>query len=344
MPLTDAAIRSLKPRDKQYKVADEKGLYLLVTPAGGRLWKLKFRVPAGQEKKLSLGSYPEISLKAARDLRDSSRSLLASGVDPAEKKRRDKQVARFNMGNSFVSVADRLIEKQENEGLAEATITKRRWFVRLLSASLGSRPLVDIQPADILDALRPIEVKGRLETARRALNFVSQVYRYAVALQLAPSDPTRDLRGALTMPKPKHHSAILDPGKVGALLRAIDSYEGQPITRIALQLSPHVFTRPGELRRAEWRELDLEGAIWRIPPEKMKMRQEHVVPLSRQAVARFREAYKFTGLGRYVFPSIRSGANPMSENAVNAALRRLGYSSDEMTAHGFRAMASTLLN
>lgn len=344
MALTDSAIRAIKARDRAYKVADERGLYLLVTPSGGRLWKLKFRTSLGAEKKLSLGAYPEISLKDARDLRDMARATLAKGIDPAEKKKRDKQVARINAENTFGAVAKAYIQKNRRDGLADATVRKREWFLSLLDKAIGARPVSEIQPFEVLDAVRPYEAAKNDEKAHRTLQFVGQVFRYAIANQLAASDPTRDLRGALASRNPKHHAAILEPKKVGGLLRAIDGYEGQHITLLALKLSPLVFVRPGELRHAEWCEIDLDAAVWRIPARKMKGRLEHAVPLSRQAVALLTVAQGLTGDGRYVFPSIRTPAKPMSENTVNAALRRLGYTGDEMTAHGFRAMASTLLN
>jgi integrase len=344
MALTDTAIRALKPRDKAYKVSDEKGLYLQVTPAGGRLWRLKFRAAGGVEKKLSFGSYPEISLKEAREQRDRARSLVANGVDPAEKKRHEKRAAKVSADNTFSAVAKDYIAKNRRDGLSEATATKREWFVRLVQRSLGGRPIAEIQPFEVLDAVRPFEVAKNDEKAHRTLQFIGQVFRYAVANQIAASDPTRDLRGALSSRRPKNFAAILEPNQVGELLRNIDGYEGQPLTKLALQLSPLVFVRPGELRRAEWMEIDLDAAVWRIPAAKMKARMEHAVPLSRQAVTILRQAAGLTGDGRYVFPSIRSRFDPMSENTVNAALRRLGYTGDEMTAHGFRSTASTLLN
>ncbi|MGC1269081.1 MAG: integrase arm-type DNA-binding domain-containing protein [Croceibacterium sp.] len=354
MALTSTAIRNAKPKDKPYKLTDEKGLFLLVQPSGGMLWRMKYRIDgrddAGQpkrvEKKLGLGVYPDVSLKDARDRRDEARRLLANGIDPSDQKRRDVQAAKASAVNTFEAVAEAFIAKNERDGLAANTLVKRRWFVRLLQKSIGHRPIAEIQPFDILEAVRPFEAAKNDEKAHRTLQFVGSVYRFAVANQLAPSDPTRDLRGALAKRKPKHHAAILEPKRVGELLRTIDGYEGQglPITRIALQLSPYVFVRPGELRQAEWTEIDLEEAVWRIPAAKMKARIEHAVPLSTQAVALFKAAGALTGDGRYVFPSIRTPAKPMSENTVNAALRRLGYTGDEMTAHGFRATASTLLN
>lgn len=346
MPLTDTSIRSLKPRAKPYKAADEKGLYLLITPSGGRLWKLKFRTSGGTEKKLSFGSYPELSLRDARDQRDDARKQLASGIDPADQKRRDKVAAKVSAANTFSSVAEAYIAKNERDGLAPNTILKRRWFIRLLQRSIGYRPISEIQPYDVLAAVRPYEAAKNDEKAHRALQFVGGVFRYAIANQLATSDPTRDLRGALAKRKPKHHAAILEPQRVGELLRAIDEYEGQglPTTRMALQLLSYVFVRPGELQRAEWSEVDLKAAVWRIPALRMKSRREHVVPLSRQAVALFEGLRAMTGDARYVFPSIRTPLKPISENTLNAALRRLGFTKDEMTAHGFRAVASTLLN
>jgi integrase len=344
MALTDSALKALKPRATAYKVTDEKGLYVQVTPAGGKLWKLKFRNEVGAEKKLSLGAYPEISLKEARELRDAARSNLAKGVDPAEQKQRDKRAAMISAANSFEAVAKAYIAKNRRDGLAEATVRKREWFLDIVHKRLGARPIAEIEPYEILDAVRPFEASKNDEKAHRTLQFIGQVFRYAVANQIAKSDPTRDLRGALSSRKPKHHAAILEPLKVGELMRALDGYEGQPITQFALRLSPYVFVRPGELRRAEWSEIDLEGAVWRIPAAKMKGRQEHAVPLASQSIAILRQAQELTGDGQFVFPSIRSPRNPMSENTINAALRRLGFAKDEMTAHGFRAMASTLLN
>lgn len=352
MALMDKDIRRAEPRAAPYKLADDKGLFLLVQPSGGKLWRLKYRVDgrdeAGNakrvEKKLGIGTYPEISLKEARDARDAARRLLAQGKDPADEKRREKHAAKVGAVNTFGAVAKACIAKNRRDGLADATIRKREWFVSLVDKSLGSRPIAEIAPFEILDAVRPFEAAKNDEKAHRTLQFIGQVFRYAVANQLAPSDPTRDLRGALASRKPKHHAAILDPKAAGELLRAIDGYEGHPLTRAALQLSALLFVRPGELRRAEWSEIDLDAAVWRIPAAKMKGRMEHVVPLSRQAISLFEALRDLSGHGRYVFPSLRSGLQPMSENTVNGGLRRLGFTGDEMTAHGFRAMASTLLN
>ena len=344
MALTDTAIRALKPAAKDYKASDEKGLYLLVTPTGGRLWRLKYRSPGGVERKLSLGAYPDVGLKDARDLRDEARKLLASGVDPAERKRRDRHAAKVSAANSFAAVAQAYIAKAKREGRAAPTTSKQEWLLKLLDRTIGQRPVAEIEPFELLEAVRRYETTGRTEASHRALQFASQVFRFAIANQMAKFDPTRDLRGALVSHKAKHHAAILEPKKAGELLRAIDGYEGSPVTQIALQLSALMFVRPGELRHAEWTEFDTDAAIWRIPGEKMKGRLEHVVPLSKQTLALLERARDLTGDGKYVFPSIRTPARPMSENTVNAALRRLGYTKDDMTAHGFRAMASTLLN
>lgn len=352
MALTDTAIRNAKPKAKPYKLADEKGLFLLVQPSGGKLWRFKFRVdgrdengqPKRIEKKVALGTYPDVNLKDARRLRDEARTTLAAGVDPAEKKRREAYTAKVSAANSFEAVARTYIEKCKREGRAEATTTKQEWLLKLLDRAIGQRPIAEIQPFEMLEAVRKHETTGRTEAAHRALQFASQVFRFAIAKQLATSDPTRDLRGALTSHKSKHHAAILEPKKAGELLRAIDDYDGHPVTRYALQLAALVFVRPGELRHAEWSEIDVEAKVWRIPAGKMKARAEHVVPLSEQALDVLAKVRELTGDGQYVFPSIRTHLRPMSENTVNAALRRLGYASDEMTGHGFRAMASTLLN
>jgi integrase len=352
MPLSNNSLRNVKPKSKPYKLTDEKGLFLLVQPSGGMLWRMKYRIdgrdeegnPKRVEKKLSLGAFPEVSLKQARDGLDEARRVLASGQDPAEKKRREKQAAKINAVNNFDSVAKAFIEKNKRDGLADATVVKRDWFRRLVAKSIGHRAVADILPFEILEAVRPFEAAKNDEKAHRTLQFIGQVFRYAVANQLVPSDPTRDLRGALAKAKPKHLGAILQPVKAGELLRAIDGYDGHSLTQIALQLSALLFVRPGELRRAEWSEINFDAAVWQIPAAKMKARLEHVVPLSRQALALFRKAEAVTGEGRYIFPSIRTSLRPMSENTVNSALRRLGFTGEEMTAHGFRAMASTLLN
>jgi integrase len=338
------SIRNAKPKERPYKLGDSLGLFLLVQPSGGKLWRLKYRL-AGKEKKLALGTYPAIGLPDARAARDVARSLLASGGDPSLEKQRSKQRAHMNASNLFDDIAREYVAKRVAEGWANRTAEKALYHLSLLSAGIGRFPVTEIQPADVLAVLKRVEAKGNLETVRRMLQFAGAVLRYAVATARLASDPTRDLRCALIAPKVKHHGALLKPIEVGGLLRAIEGYDGHYITRSALQISPHVFVRPGELRQATWQEVDLEAAVWTIPAAKMKMRREHHVPLSRQSVAML-QSLKLAQGGRteLIFPSIRSTARPMSENTVNAALRRLGYTSDQMTAHGFRSTASTLLN
>lgn len=346
MALTDVAIKNAKPREKPYKMGDAGGLFLLVQPSGGKLWRLKYRVD-GREKKLGIGTYPEVGLADARKRRDDARELIAAGKDPSREKQRSKVRARTQAENTFTAIAAQYCNKRKRDGdkaWAAATATRSEYLLSLLDRSIGKMAINEIEPPDVLAAIRKIEGKGNLESARRTLQLASAVFRYAVATARLASDPTRDLRGALTAPTVTHYGAITDAKRVGELLRAIDGYDGQGLTKLALQLAPHVFVRPGELRHAEWGEIDLDAALWVIPAEKMKMRKAHHVPLSRQALALLTEVRAVTGPSGYVFPSMRTRSRPMSENTINAALRRLGYASDEMTAHGFRAMASTLLN
>jgi len=346
MALTDIAIRNAKPRDKVYKLSDGGGLYLQVNPTGSRLWRLKYRV-GGREKKLSIGPYPVCSLSDARRRRDEARRMLAMGRDPSDEKQRAKLRSREESENTFRAIADEYCEKRKRDGQrawAPATAKRCEYLLSLLDNTVGKMPVSEIEPADILAAIRRIEGKGNLESAKRTLQLASSVFRFAVATARLSSDPTRDLRGALTAPTVNHYGAITDSSRVGQLLRAIDDYQGFGHTRLAMQIAPHVFVRPGELRHAEWGEVDLEARVWTIPARKTKMRKPHQVPLSTQVVALLEQARELTGAYRYVFPSVRSSTRPMSDNTINAALRRLGYTSDEMTAHGFRAMASTLLN
>jgi integrase len=343
MALTDTAIRNSKPKEKPYKVTDSQGLYLLVNPRGSKLWRVKYRMN-GVERKLALGSYPEITLAEARAARDSARRQLAHAVDPNVAKRQARIEASIRASNSFTTVAEELIEKKAREGLAEPTLEKMRWFVKLLGTDFGKRPVTEIAPQELLHELRKHERRGRLETANLLRSFASRVFRYAVATARAERDPAQLLIGALTSPKVKHFAAITDPTEFGALLRAIGDYQGDPSVMYALKLAPHVFQRPGELRQMEWVEVDFDKAVWTIPIAKMKMRQPHSVPLSRQALAILKDMKSLSGSGRYVFPSIRTRARPISDNTINAALRRMGYSKEQMTAHGFRTSASSLLN
>lgn len=343
MALTDTAIRNAKPRERPYKVTDALGLYLLVNPHGSKLWRLKYRID-GVERKLALGSYPELSLAEARAARDAARKQLAHSVDPNFAKRQARIEAGVRARNSFAHVAEDLIEKKAREGMAAPTLKKMRWFVKLMGPDFGKRPITEITPHEILHELRKHERRGRLDTANLLRAFVSRVFRYGVATARADRDPAHLLIGALTNPKVKHFPAITDPVIFGGLLRAIDGYQGDPAVLYALKLTPHLFQRPGEMRQMEWSEIDFDKAIWTLPEGKMKMRQPHVVPLSRQALDLLCEMRTLSGSGRYVFPSVRTRMRPLSDNTINAALRRLGYPKDQMTAHGFRTSASSLLN
>lgn len=343
MALTDFAIRALKHGDKPIKKADERGLFLLLQPSGGKLWRFKYRLN-GKEKKLSLGRYPDVSLKEARKRRDDAREALAMGKDPVEVKKQANDMAAANAKHSFELVGFEYLDKSAREGREAVTINKSRWLLSLFEPDVRSHPIAELTPFKLLKAIQVVEHKGHYETARRMRSLASRIFRYAVATDRATSDPTALLRGALVTPKVKHHSAIVEPKAVGELLRAIDNFGGYPLTLLALQLTPHVFVRPGELRRAEWSEFNLDVGIWTIPADKMKMRQPHLVPLSNQSLEILDRAQPLSGRQKYVFSSLHTGLRPMSENTINAALRRLGYSGSEMTAHGFRALASTLLN
>lgn len=347
MALTDTAIRNAKPREKPFKLGDGGGLFLLVQPSGSKLWRLKYRI-SGKEKKLAIGPYPAITLIDARKRRDAARELMLAGKDPSREKQRAKARAAVETGNTFRLIAGEYCDHRKNDGQkpwAPRTQQKADFLLAQLLPDLGDLPIGEIEPADILAAVRKAERKGNHETAKRALQMSSAIFRYAVSTARLKSDPTRDLRSALGAPAVKHFAAILDPVKFGGLLRAIDEYDGHISTRLALQLAPLVFVRPGELRHAKWEHVDVEAAVWSIPAELTKMRKPHHVPISRQASEIFAAAKRLTEReAGYVFPSIRSSARPMSENTLNGALRRLGYSKDEMTSHGFRATASTLLN
>jgi integrase len=343
MPLTEIAVRKAKASAKPARLFDSGGLYLEIAPSGGKWWRFKYRF-GEKEKRLSLGVYPEVSLKAARAKRDDARRLLAEGIDPSEHRQQSKNTIAAKAANSFEAVAREWFAKFSENWVDTHSSKILRRLERDLFPWLGTRPINSIAAPELLSALRRIESRGALETAHRAMQNCGQVFRYAVATGRAERDPTGDLRGALPPVKEKHHASIRDPKAIGALLRAIDGYEGALVTKCALRLAPLLFVRPGELRKAEWTEFNLDAAEWRIPAERMKMREQHIVPLSTQAVAILRELHALTGARRYVFPGARTNGRPMSENTVNAGLRRLGYAKDEMTGHGFRSIASTLLN
>lgn len=343
--LSAAKVKAAKPREKAYKLFDEKGLYLLVRPNGSRLWRFKWRVKRGeklQEKLLSLGAFPEITLQVARERRDEARRQVANKVDPSAARKAE----RVAEASSFEAVALEYLELQSRK-LTPTSLAKGKWLLEdLLCPHIGSQPIAAIEAPDLLGALRKIEARGRHETAHRAKQAAGQVFRYAIATGRAKRDPSADLRGALAPVVQKHRAAITDPGKIGELLRALDGYVGQPGTVTALRLAPLIFVRPGELRHARWEEFDLTGKNpeWRIPSTRMKMREAHVVPLSTQAVGLLKALQPITGPDGLLFPSLITGSRPISENTLNAALRRMGFAKDEMSAHGFRAMASTCLN
>jgi integrase len=342
MALKDVEVRALKARDRVYKRGDGYGLYIEVHPNGSKLWRLKYS-HLGKDKRIAFGRYPEVGLAEARGKRDEARRKLRDGVDPAAERKREKLLALCNAANTFGDVAKEYIEKMVAEGRAETTTTKATWLLEQL-APIAHNAIADLRPVEVLAALKRIEAKGKHETARRCRSFASRVFRYGVATGRGETDPTSVLRGALVTPKVQHHGAVLDPEAVGEMLRAVDAYSGHLITRLALQISPHVMARPGELRQARWPEFDLAKAVWKIPPERMKMRRPHAIPLSRQVLAYLGELHELTGPDGFVFPAFHTSRRPLSENTINQAFRRMGYGVGEITAHGLRTTASTLLN
>lgn len=341
--LSHLRITAAKPADKPFNLSDGQGLFLTVQPNGTKLWKLSFR-HLGKQKTLHLGVWPAIGLADARERRDEARRLIASGLDPAVEKRRSRAAARAAAANTFRDVAEEWVQKCEREGRAEITLSKIRWLLDMAYPMIGSLPIIEVTPQEVLAVLRKVESDGRYESARRMRSVLSRVFRYGVATVRCQKDVAADLRGAIATPRVTHLAAITNPVKVGTLLRAIDGYGGQTVTCIALKLSPHLFVRPGELRQAQWSEFDFDKGVWYLSAERMKMRRPHRVPLSRQVLKLIEELQDHTGHRDFLFPCMGNPKKPMSENAVNQALRRLGYSQQEMTAHGFRAMAATLLN
>ena len=344
MALKAIEIKAFSPRDKVYRKSDEKGLYVEIRPNGSKLWFLKYRID-GKEKRLGLGRYPEVSLAAAREARDSARVDIRAGRDPLLDRKLAKIERRIGAGNTFEAVAeDFIVTKLVANEKADSTIAKARWFLSHLSPAIGYRPIAEIEPAELLAALKKIEKRGHRETAVRTRNFASRVFRHGVATARCKTDPAHLLSGALATPIVKHHAAILEPELLGHFLRAIDEFSGGPVVKLAMQISPHVFLRPGELRQGRWEEVNWEESRWTIPGIRTKLRRPHSVPLSAQSLALLRELEQHSGGYELMFIGQRSHLRPMSENALNAAFRRMGFGSDVVTAHGLRSTASTLLN
>ena len=345
MPLTDVGIRTTKPGPKASRLFDGGGLYLQVSPAGAKLWRLKYRFH-GKEKLLALGIYPDVSLATARERRAAARKLLADGTDPGEQRRAEKAMLAGLAANTFEAIGREWYAKT---AATQAATTSEKLLRRLevdVFPWIGARPIANLAAPDLIKIIERIEQRDALDTARRVHNAIGRIFRYAVGRGMTSRDPSRDIELADILPHAdvQHHASVTEPKAVGGLLRAIDGFTGTLTTRCALRLAALVFVRPGELRHAEWIEFDFKKTEWRIPAGKMKMKEQHIVPLSAQAIGILREIQPLTGSGRYVFPSERGNGRPMSENTVNAALRRLGYAKDEMTGHGFRSMASTLLH
>lgn len=343
MVLTVFAVEKAKPRDKPYLLTDGNGLHLLVNPNGSKLWRLRYRF-GGKQNMLGLGSFPEVTLAQARDRRDEARRLLAQGKNPSQERKTEKLATTTAAQNTFGVIAGEYLAKMKEEVAAESTLSKNKWLLEDLAAPLTSRPITEITPAEILDVLKKIEKSGRRDTARRLRGTIGSVYRFAIANLKATNDPTYPLRGALLKPNTQHRAAITDERPLGALMRSIDEYDGWPTLKAALLFLVLTMTRPGEVRHMRRSEIIWPKATWRIPAERMKMRREFDVPLSRQALEMLRSVWGLSEGEGLVFPSVRSAVKPLSENAMNAALRRMGYSKDEVTAHGFRSSASTILN
>ncbi|MGF6921745.1 tyrosine-type recombinase/integrase [Paraburkholderia sp. 40] len=342
MPLTDIAVRSAAPRERAYRLTDGGGMYLEIAPSGGKYWRLKYRF-GGRERRLALGVYPDVSLAAARRKRSAAREQLAAGIDPSDVKKADKRAARLNANNSFEGVARDWLEERKSVvqiGQHEKTLARLQNDV---FPWLGKRPITEVDAPEILVVLKRIDSRGARYSAHRVRSEISRVFRYAIKEGKAKSDPAKDLIGAIPPPIEKHFAALTEPAKVAEMLRAFDGFSGTFPVLCALKLAPMLFVRPGELRRAEWVQFDLDKGEWRYLVT--KTRTQHLVPLATQAVALLRELQALTGKGRFVFPGARSTLRPMSEAAINAALRRLGYDTrTEITGHGFRAMARTILH
>jgi len=344
MPLSDTFVRQVKHTGAPAgdKHTDGGNMYLLVK-AIGKYWRLNYRF-AGKQKTLALGVYPDVSLSAARKARDNARGQLAAGIDPGAAKREEKINAARAAGHTFQAIGREWLAKTSARRGEKTQSRVVSWLEKNIFPAIGHIPIAELRPRDVLDAVRAIEQRGAVDSAKRVLGYCGQIFQYAMAIEAVSGDITTGLYRALEVKEQQHYAAITTPAEAGALLRAIDAYQGHPYCTAALKLAPLVFVRPGELRTAEWTEIDLDAAEWRIPGGKMKMGVDHVVPLARQAVAILEALQQLTGAGKYVFPSIRSGSRPMSDNTVNAALRSMGYAKEVMTGHGFRAMARTMLD
>lgn len=341
MPLTDVAIRKAKPADKPLRLFDGGGLYLEIAPTGGKLWRWKYRF-GGKEKRLALGAYPTVSLGDARERHAEGRKLLAAGIDPGEQRKAERVASAENAANTFATVAAELMVIRAKKLAEGSAVRERRLLEKDLTPYIGNRPVGEVTAPELLRALRKIESCGAVETAHRARAFAGQVFRYAIATGRADRNPAADLIGALSQPEEGHFASVTDPESVGPMLRALWAYEGTPPVVAALKLAPLVFVRPGELRRARWADIDLDAGEWRFTASKTST--PHIVPLAGQAVEVLREIHPLTGRGQFVFPGARDPKRPMSEAAITAALRRMGFDGDTMTGHGFRAMARTILD
>jgi len=339
--LNDTKLRALKPRDSAYRIADANGLCIEVRPSGAKVWRYRYRF-AGKPSIVTLAEYPALPLAQARAERDKLRALVKAGTNPAQAARIERAAKVEQAGNTFSSIATELLAKREKEGLSAGSVRRERRLIEKDLAPIGNLPIADVTAPVLLAALRRIEGRGAVETAHRARSLAGQVFRYAIVTARATGNPAADLKGALEQPQTRHFASMTEPEKIGDLLRALHGYRGSPVTIAALKLAPLVFVRPGELRQAHWKDIDLSTAEWRYTASKTGTR--HIVPLSSQAVDILKELQPLTGRGMFVFPGVRSSRRPMSENTVNAALRNLGYDRDAMTGHGFRAMARTVLD
>lgn len=340
-PLTDAQVKAAKPKETEFKLSDGLGLHLLVTPSGGKLWRFQYRF-GGKQKLLAFGAYPAVSLSAARKRRDDAKELLAQDTDPGAEKKAKKAAAVAEASNTFKAVAKEWFEEKKPEWSDSHTVHVERWLEKYLYPAIGDRPITSLETSELVQILKQVST-STLETAHRIKTIFHQVFRHAAFTGKIKYNPATDFKGAIRPKDPKGMAAPVEPKEAAPLLRAIDGFQGSFVVQCALKLAPLVFVRPGELRQMEWEEIDFDAAIWSIPARKMKMKADHLVPLSSQAIAILRDLHVLTGGGKYAFPGARTVHRCMSENAVNAALRRMGFEKDEIVGHGFRAMARTMI-